>query len=134
LSPSRDPSLYQAINQIVRNKLPLPPRYIDPIPAAVLIPIILRDENETVLFTQRGKDLKHHAGQISFPGGCLEANDSSPLECALRETYEEVGIHPDRIDVLGSIGEWPSYSGFNISVFIGKGYNIKYFFTFFWIL
>jgi 8-oxo-dGTP pyrophosphatase MutT (NUDIX family) len=88
-------------------------------PAAVLLPIIQYENHETVLLTQRAKDLTHHAGQISFPGGCIDSSDSSPLECALRETQEEVGIAPEAVHVLGQMGEWLSYTGFSISVFIG---------------
>ena len=60
--------------------------------ASVLIPIVLREEGMTVLFTQRTADLKDHAGQISFPGGRREDYDGSAIETALRETEEEIGL------------------------------------------
>ena len=68
-------------------------------PAAVLVPIILRDE-PTVLLTERHKDLSNHAGQISFPGGRID-NDETPLAAALREADEETGIAAEHITPLG---------------------------------
>ena len=61
-------------------------------PAAVLFPIVLRDGGQTVLLTQRTAHLRDHAGQISFPGGRVEAHDCSPTDTALRETEEEIGL------------------------------------------
>lgn len=95
------------------------PKINNPIQAAVLIPIIQRDPFETILLTKRGDNLKHHAGQISFPGGRLDNNDDTLLECAIRETTEEVGIEKEQIKVIGNLGQWPSYSGFMISVYLG---------------
>ncbi|MEJ0009045.1 MAG: CoA pyrophosphatase [Steroidobacteraceae bacterium] len=71
------------------------------VPAAVLMPIILRDPEATVLFTQRATALKNHAGQISFPGGRLESSDASPIAAALREAQEEVGLDPQFVTVTG---------------------------------
>tara|TARA_R110002110_G_scaffold166602_1_gene367227 strand:+ start:11252 stop:11851 length:600 start_codon:yes stop_codon:yes gene_type:complete len=89
------------------------------IPAAVLVPIIQHKNHQTILLTQRSENLTHHAGQISFPGGCIDKLDQSPLDCALRETHEEVGIAPEAVKVLGQMGEWHSFTGFRISVFVG---------------
>lgn len=68
-------------------------------PAAVLVPIVLRDE-ATVLLTERHKDLSNHAGQISFPGGRID-NDETPLEAALREADEETAIAANHIKPIG---------------------------------
>ena len=62
-----------------------------PRPAAVLVPIVLRDEL-TVLLTQRAHDMPSHPGQISFPGGKVEECDTTPIDCALREAREEIGL------------------------------------------
>lgn len=62
--------------------------------AGVLIPIMERSGGLTVLLTERSPDLKHHAGQVSFPGGRMETGDADIRMTALRETHEEVGIHP----------------------------------------
>ena len=69
--------------------------------AAVLIPIFLKDER--LLFTKRTEFVKHHQGQIAFPGGRFEEKDNNLLTTALRETNEEVGIKPEDIEVLGKL-------------------------------
>ena len=89
------------------------------VPAAVLVPIIKHTDGYTVLLTERSKKLKHHPGQISFPGGQIEPTDNNPHDAALRETHEEVGITPDKIELLGTMGAWPSYSGFLITAVVG---------------
>src|SRR5688500_8919247 len=63
-----------------------------PVPAAVLIPLIERDSGLTVLLTQRATQLKNHAGQISFPGGRIEPSDKGARAAALREAQEEIGL------------------------------------------
>ena len=76
----------------------------DDVPAAVLIPIVDHAEL-TVLFTERAADLREHAGQVSFPGGRLEPRDSDPAAAALRETEEEIGLGPERIEILGYLAD-----------------------------
>ena len=63
-------------------------------PAAVLVPLVDHSDGLAVLFTQRTAHLANHAGQVSFPGGHIEADDSGPEHTALRETEEEIGLHP----------------------------------------
>ena len=77
-----------------------PPTQTVAVEAAVLLPIILRNE-PTILFTQRTAHLARHSGQVSFPGGRSEAGDLSPLETALRETREEIGIDASFVSVAG---------------------------------
>jgi 8-oxo-dGTP pyrophosphatase MutT (NUDIX family) len=84
-----------------------------PRPAAVLVPIVLRPAL-TVLFTQRSHELQHHAGQISFPGGRMDASDRSPLDCALREADEEIGLPPTHVEPLGYLDSYRTGSGFQI--------------------
>ncbi len=84
-------------------------------PAAVLFPIVLRESGETVLLTQRTAHLRDHAGQISFPGGRVEADDASPIHTALRETEEEIGLTRERIDVLGFLPEYRTGTGFRVT-------------------
>lgn len=85
------------------------------IPAAVLFPIILRDDGQTVLLTQRTAHLRDHAGQISFPGGRVEAEDLSPSHTALRETEEEIGLPRERIEILGFLPEYRTGTGFRVT-------------------
>jgi 8-oxo-dGTP pyrophosphatase MutT (NUDIX family) len=87
--------------------------------ASVLIPIVAREEGPTVLFTQRTAHLKNHSGQISFPGGRAEASDASPESTALRETWEEVGLPADRIEVLGRLSEYHTRTGYRITPVVG---------------
>ena len=73
------------------------------VPAAVLVPLIDRRAGMTVLLTQRTEHLNDHAGQISFPGGRAEDRDADPIDTALRETEEEIGLTRDRIEVVGCL-------------------------------
>lgn len=82
-------------------------------PAAVLIPVVERDE-PTVLLTQRSPHLSSHAGQISFPGGKIDATDHSPLDAALREAHEEVGLDRQFIEPIGYLDLYATGLGFRI--------------------
>src|SRR6201996_6866035 len=82
-------------------------------PAAVLIPVIDRPQ-PTVLLTQRSAHLNEHAGQISFPGGKIDATDASPLDAALREAAEEVGLTRDFIEPIGYLDLYGTSFGFRI--------------------
>jgi 8-oxo-dGTP pyrophosphatase MutT (NUDIX family) len=83
-------------------------------PAAVLLGVVLRDPEPTVLITQRHEDISN-PGHWVFPGGRAEAADTSPIETALREAHEEVGLDLARVEVLGRLGDYVSHSGFRIS-------------------
>ena len=89
----------------------LPPRL--PKPAAVLVPIVAHDEQATVLLTQRAPDLRDHSGQIAFPGGKVDA-DEIPLEAALREAEEEIGLERRHVRPLGYLDPYLSSSGYHI--------------------
>jgi 8-oxo-dGTP pyrophosphatase MutT (NUDIX family) len=87
--------------------------------AAVLMPLVEREEGIQVLFTQRTTYLKDHTGQISFPGGGVEEHDRNRQETALRETEEEIGLARSAIAVLGQLPEYEMQSGFRITPVIG---------------
>lgn len=82
-------------------------------PAAVLVPIIDRDE-PTVLFTLRTAELTSHAGQVAFPGGKIDPGDESPVAAALREAKEEIGLSPLLIEPIGYLDLYLTFSGFRI--------------------
>ncbi|MFT2092602.1 CoA pyrophosphatase [Paraglaciecola sp. 2405UD69-4] len=88
-------------------------------PAAVLIPIVQYPDELRVVFTVRAKHLKHHGGQVSFPGGKQETSDLSLIHTALRETHEEIGISPQDVDVIGKLPLYRTVSGFEVTPFIG---------------
>jgi len=82
-------------------------------PAAVVIPVVDHPQ-PTVLLTQRSAHLNDHAGQISFPGGKIDATDASPLDAALREAFEEVGLGREFIDPIGYLDLYGTAFGFRI--------------------
>lgn len=86
-----------------------------PAPAAVLIPIVDREDGPTLLMTTRAGHLRRHAGQISFPGGRLDSQDADPVAAALRETEEEVGIGAEFVKVLGFLPDHSVLTGFRIT-------------------
>lgn len=90
-----------------------------PIAAAVLIPIVDHENGLTVLLTRRSTGLRHHAGQISFPGGRIEAQDLSPREAALRETEEEIGLAREHVHVAGYLDPQLVISGFWVTPVVG---------------
>jgi 8-oxo-dGTP pyrophosphatase MutT (NUDIX family) len=99
------------------NETTLPP--VAPIPAAVLVPIINRPSGLTMLLTQRTAHLRDHAGQVSFPGGRCERDDASPQATALRECREEVGIEPAQIEILATLPNYFTGTGFCVTPVVG---------------
>ena len=88
-------------------------------PAAVLVPLVDHAAGMSVLLTQRTAHLSAHAGQISFPGGRIEEEDATPIAAALRETHEEVGLPPERVDVIGRLDTYVTGTGFEITPIVG---------------
>ena len=87
--------------------------------AAVLVPLVMRPEALTVLLTQRTAHLAAHAGQISFPGGSVEAVDRDSIDTALRETEEEVGLPRDYVEVIGRLDTYITGTGFEVTPVVG---------------
>ena len=90
-----------------------------PTPASVLVPLVEREEGLTVLLTRRTAHLTDHPGQISFPGGRAEAFDDSPVDTALRETEEEIGLHRRHIEVLGVLPDYLTGTGYCVTPVVG---------------
>jgi 8-oxo-dGTP pyrophosphatase MutT (NUDIX family) len=95
-----------------------PPRPPKLVPAAVLLPIIAR-QDPAVLFTERSPHLARHAGQVSFPGGRVHDDDISLVQTALRETQEETGIDPAFVTVAGFLDAYETGTGFAILPVVG---------------
>jgi 8-oxo-dGTP pyrophosphatase MutT (NUDIX family) len=87
--------------------------------AAVLVPIVEREQDLTVLLTRRATHLKNHAGQVSFPGGRIEPGDPGPWEAALRETEEEIGLGRDHVRLAGYLGDHFVISGYVVTPVVG---------------
>jgi 8-oxo-dGTP pyrophosphatase MutT (NUDIX family) len=101
---------------------------VAPIPAAVLVPIVDHADRLTVLLTQRAADLKNHGGQISFPGGRIESTDDGPVEAALRETQEEIGLERRFIEVFGYLPDHLIISGYRVTpvvAFVRPGFDLQ---------
>lgn len=97
-------------------------------PAAVLMPVLGAQSGRLrLLLTQRTDHLRDHAGQISFPGGGLKPGES-PLEAALREAEEEIGLERAAVDVFGEMPRYHTGTGFNVSpmiAFVSDGVSFR---------
>jgi 8-oxo-dGTP pyrophosphatase MutT (NUDIX family) len=90
-----------------------------PTPAAVLIPIVVRPTGLTVLLTKRTAHLRDHAGQVSFPGGRCEPDDPDARATALRESREEVGLDAQQVDILATLPDYFTSTGFRVTPVVG---------------
>lgn len=100
------------LNPDLKPKAPL-------LPAGVLVPLVDRPSGLSVLLTRRTSHLSAHAGQISFPGGRVDPGDADAVAAALRETQEEVGLTPDRIEILGRLDTYHIRTGFEVTPVVG---------------
>ncbi len=88
-------------------------------PAAVLVPVIMRESGLTIMLTHRGSALRAHSGQISFPGGKVDDGDSGPLGTALREAQEEIGLDARYVELMGYGDAYRSTSGYLVTPVVG---------------
>ena len=96
--------------------------------AAVLVPFVRRESGLTILFTRRASHLRHHAGQISFPGGAIDPGDVDAVAAAVRETGEETGIVPGDIEPFGYLDGFDTVSGYRVAPvtgFVRGGYSLR---------
>lgn len=86
----------------------------EPADAAVLVPLVMREQLH-LLLTKRATHLSTHSGQIAFPGGKVDAGDRDAIDAALREAEEEIGLHPQHVEVLGTLPEYVTGTAFHIT-------------------
>jgi len=116
-------NLFQALKSVLKTEL-LPTEiwqasgHDEFRPAAVLIPLHWVNDEVHVLLTKRSEQLKHHSGQVSFPGGGFDESDITIRQAAIRETEEEIGITADFIDVVGYLDDVKTISGFYVTPFV----------------
>ncbi|HEY5475923.1 MAG TPA: CoA pyrophosphatase [Tepidiformaceae bacterium] len=87
--------------------------------AAVLVLLYEHQGRQHVIFQKRTDQVRDHKGQISFPGGAVDPEDVDLVSTALRETHEEIGVHPDHIEVLGQLDDMVTISNFRVTPFVG---------------
>ena len=111
------PDLHGRLKQLLTTR-PRRPLENGPVPAAILVPLFIRNGQYHLLFTKRTDHLQHHGGEISFPGGVLEPEEG-PIEGALREAWEETGIHCDDVDVVGLLDDIYSIHHYRVTPVVG---------------
>ncbi len=89
-------------------------------PAAVLVLVFERNKDHCILLTRRTLNVRHHKGEISFPGGRMDQCDGDLLGTAIRETFEEIGIEINKGNVLGQLGDSPTTTGYMIRPFVAS--------------
>lgn len=88
-------------------------------PAAVLVPLVLRGDQLTVLLTERTATMRQHAGQISFPGGRQDASDADAVATALREAQEEVGLRAEHVEIIGQLPTYHTVTHYAVTPVVG---------------
>jgi 8-oxo-dGTP pyrophosphatase MutT (NUDIX family) len=104
------------------NEFSYPPELLTgaPRPAAVLIPLLIRDSSWHILYTRRTDSLPEHSGQVAFPGGRADPGDGSPEVTALRESFEEIALQPEDVKILGSLKALPTVTNYYVTPVAGK--------------
>ena len=113
-------NIINTIKLAIENKPKIPILNKSMVPAGVMVLIFEKDKDFYFILNKRTDLVEHHKGEISFPGGSKDPEDVNLFTTALRETHEEMGIHPDNIDVIGEIDDVETNSDFIITPFVGS--------------
>jgi len=100
---------------------------LNPKPAAVLVPVVMHEEEPSLLLTERAASLRQHSGQIAFPGGRVDPEDGSPLEAACREAAEEIGLQRRFIEPIGYLDAYLSGTNYLVTPVVARvtpGYTL----------
>ncbi|SFC78100.1 CoA pyrophosphatase [Tropicimonas isoalkanivorans] len=87
--------------------------------AAVLVPVALEERGARLYLTKRSSRLKHHPGQVAFPGGKVDEGDANATAAALREAHEEIGLRPENVEVLGTLPSHETVTSFQMTPILG---------------
>ena len=112
------------------SEFPYPPEFLTgpPRPAAVLIPFLRKEDQWHLLYTRRNASLVEHSGQVAFPGGRADQDDSGPVSTALREAREEIGLQPEDVRILGALDEFLTITNYLVTPVVGVipwPYNLR---------
>lgn len=111
--------LSERMREALKRHVPRPAQAAGCVRAAVLVPVLGGSEGDSLLYTKRSDRLETHRGQISFPGGKWSKADADLVGTALRESWEEVGIVPQHVQILGQLDEIVTVTGFVITPVVG---------------
>jgi len=122
----REASLLHQIRSFLAGYQPVRLSVDETTPAAVLLLLYEKQGEPHILLTRRTNYVEHHKGETSFPGGAFDAEDAHLLTTALRETHEEIGVHPQDVEVLGRLDDIVTITDFLVSPFVGALHSPDY--------
>lgn len=97
-----------------------PRRITEDLPeAGILVPVTRHPSNPEIILTRRSQHLNTHQGQVAFPGGKYDEEDQTVLNTALRESHEEIGLHPSQVEIIGPLSQVISLHGIRVTPYVG---------------
>lgn len=116
---STDPSLVNQARKWLSSHEPVRIKQVGTASAAVLVLLYYKKGQLHVLLTERSHDVEYHKGEISFPGGAADKDDEDLQSTALRETFEEIGVQPQDVEIIGQLDDVVTITNFNVSPYVG---------------